>query len=94
MRTQVQAVRDQEHRLFEAELSARLDALFRQCPALSGFAVQADGVVGELTCHPAVWGDQAELISEMIAEALAELAEERPDAASRLLGRTFARSLH
>lgn len=94
MRTQIQPVRDPDLGRFEAELSARLESLFRQCPSLCGFAVRADGAVSELTCHPAAYGELAQNIGETIAGVLTELADERPEAAPRLLGRTFARTMH
>jgi hypothetical protein len=78
------------------DLNERLNALFRRCPELHGFAVRLDRPIPcELTCYPPPQhGEQAEAALAEIAQMLSELLDERPEAASLLRGRTFARTLH
>jgi hypothetical protein len=77
------------------DLNERLQALFRRCPELHGFAVRLDRPIPcELTCHPPQHAEQAEAALGEVAQMLSELLEERPEAAAVLRGRTFARTLH
>lgn len=93
----------------EADLAARVDMLFRRCPALCGFSVQegskitrerawdhleGDLFVADLACHPALDADRSAELCEVISHTLMELVDERPEMAELLPGRTFARSLH
>lgn len=82
-------------REFEQDLSARLEMLFRRCPALCGFTVQADGPMpSHVTCSPVQNQEQAEALYGEVAEMLLELADECPEEAELLHGRTFARTVH
>lgn len=82
-------------REFEQDLSVRLEMLFRRCPALCGFTVQSDGPLPSLlTCSPALTEEAAEAMLGEVAQMLLELAEECPEGARLLQGRTFARVLH
>ena len=75
------------------EIRERLEALFRRCPELHGFAVRMDSPLPwHLSCHPTKHGEQAAL--REIAQMLIELLDERPEAAELLRGRTFARTMH
>jgi hypothetical protein len=93
----------------ESDLAARLESLFRRCPALHGFSVQpgstlsrARAVAGlqddlylaDVVSHWPLSGEQADTLVDEISLALLELVEERPEAAELLRGRTFARTLH
>lgn len=95
--------------VLETDLAARLETLFRRCPALHGFSVQQgarvtrdrvaqhlkdDLFLADVACHQPVGGDQAVELVEEIAQALLELVEEQPQASEVLRGRTFARRLH
>jgi hypothetical protein len=78
-------------------LAARLDLLFAHCPALSGFAVRVeDGalLLTDVGISPQLGAAQHNEVIERIEAALAELLDERPEAAELLRGRTFARTLH
>lgn len=92
----------------EADLAARIDVLFRRCPALCGFSVQqgskltrerawdhldGDLFLADLACHPALDADRSAELCEAISHALLELVDERPEMAELLPGRTFARTL-
>ena len=95
MNALLQAKRDPQRERFEADLTARLEALFEQCPELCGFAVDEAGMIAsQLTCHPERGHEQAEALLGEIANMLLEFFEERPEAAELLRGRTFARTLH
>jgi len=77
----------------ETLLHARIDALFRRLPMLCGFAVAEDLLLTDVAIS--TWPGYiagADLYGE-IADALAELAAESPDAMELLRGRTFARTL-
>jgi hypothetical protein len=93
----------------ESDLVARMDNLFRRCPALHGFSVQPassvtrerivqglqdDLYLADVVAHWPLSGEQAETLVEEISQALVELVEERPEASALLRGRTFARTLH
>jgi hypothetical protein len=72
---------------------SRIAALFEEVPMLSGFCVQDDLSVTELTVYTwPGWSASPEL-REDIARFLHEMVEARPDVAELLRGRTFARSL-
>ena len=102
-------VQDLQLLRLEADLTARMETLFRRFPVLCGFSVQegsrltqerawdhldGDLFLADLECHPQLNRDQSEALCEEIAHALLELVEEQPDAVELLPGRTFARTMH
>lgn len=93
----------------EAEVAARIAELFERHPALRGFSVQPgpqlarersaaslanELVLSDLAFYPEQDHEDAVAQRDEISAALAELMDERPEAAALLSGRTFARSLH
>ena len=100
----------EEQRLrLEADLAARIEILFRRCPALCGFSVQeaskvtreraaehleGDLFLADIACHPALDDDRSAELCEAISLTLLEIVEEHPELAELLPGRTFARTLH
>ena len=90
----------------DADVSAQITALFARCPELCGFSVQvkvmAEGsAAGEeelfvtaISIAPRLSKEQYSEIFEQISSTLTELMGERPEAATLLRGRTFARVLH
>jgi hypothetical protein len=95
MNALLQGIGDPQRRRFEEDLSARLEVLFRRCPALCGFTVQDEAPMpAHLTCHPAQNTEQAEEMLGEVAQMLLELVEERPEGVLLLHGRTFARTVH
>ena len=90
----------------DADVSSQIKALFNRCPELCGFSVQvkvcADASPGEeeelfvtaISINPRLSKEQYGEIFEQISGALTELLGERPEAATLLRGRTFARTLH
>jgi hypothetical protein len=90
----------------DADVSSQIQALFNRCPELCGFSVQvkvcADArpsaeeelFVTAISIVPRLTKEQYGEIFEQISGALTELLGERPEAATLLRGRTFARTLH
>ena len=78
----------------EARVARHLHELFRRLPMLSGFWLGENFEVAELSvfCWPG-YTPGAELYDE-VAQSLADLAEERPEALQAMRGRTFARTVH
>jgi hypothetical protein len=93
----------------EADLGARVQALFGRCPELCGFLVEervVEAPVGEsgarelelyiagIDVFPALGSAQSETLVAQISAALADLLEDSPEAADLLAGRTFVRTMH
>lgn len=76
------------------EVNDMMSTLFQRYPALCGFSVKEDLSFSNVACHPALVGDEAQILCEEISAALGELIEERPEAAELLRGRTLARIFH
>ena len=95
MNTLLQRSQDPQLQRFEADLAARVDALFGRCPALCGFSVQqGEPDLLDLTCYPTPDRARAELILGEVSQMLFDLVDEQPEAAELLRGRTFARMFH
>lgn len=93
----------------EANVSAKIRALFARCPTLHGFSVQdramlprdvdqtripdADLFVTEIGVFPKL-DSQFDEIYDEITLAISDLVHEQPQAYDILRGRTFARTLH
>ena len=78
----------------EAIVARHMDELFQRLPMLSGFWLQHDFKVAELSIF--TWpGDTAgHDVYEEVMQSLIELAEEYPEAVQLMRGRTFARAVH
>ena len=77
----------------EAVIEGRVGALFRNIPELCGFSVAEDLRPAQVTVHS--WPGYVagtDLYKEILT-AIADLVEERAEAAELLSGRTFARRL-
>jgi len=81
---------------FESALEARVQQLFGRCPEMCAFSVEMGGqpAVLDLTCYPAPAAARMEVIHGEVSGMLSELAEEEPEVAELLRGRTFARTVH
>ena len=93
----------------EADVEAKIRALFARCPTLHGFSVQdramlprdldqsripdADLFVTEIGVFPKLESQYDEIYDE-ITLAISDLVKDQPQAYDFLRGRTFARSLH
>ena len=95
--------------LVQADVEARMRALFARCPALCGFAIQdrgslpagvagpipdADLYVTEIGIYPKLDAGQHGELYDEISSAISALVQAQPDACDLLRGRTFARTLH
>ena len=109
METRQQVAQDPQLGKLEAALAERMSMLFRRCPMLCGFSVQEGSrlareraagpltgslFLADLTCHRRIDEEQAAELCEVIADALLDLMDERPETAELMTGRTFARNLH
>ena len=94
METTSQRSQDLRRRRSAALVEQHIEALFRRLPMLVGFSLRDDLEVRDIAFDtwPGYTAGQ-DLYDEM-AQALADLAEERPDAVELLRGRTFARAFH
>ena len=89
-----------------ADVSSQIEALFERCPELCGFSVQvkvlAEGrpsdedelFVTAISIVPRLSKEQYSEIFEQISATLTDLIGERPETATLLQGRTFARVRH
>lgn len=93
----------------EANVDAKIRALFMRCPSLHGFSVQdramlpsnidqtkipdADLFVTEIGLFPKL-DSQFDEIYDEITLAISDLVHEQPQAYDFLRGKTFARTLH
>jgi hypothetical protein len=87
-------LQEQRRSRAEAIVEEHIHALFRRLPMLSGFSLREDLEFADVSVHG--WPGYTaggELYHELV-EALADLAEERPDAVELMRGRTFARAFH
>ena len=78
----------------EAALEAHIAEIFRRTPVLAGFAIRGDLEFDDVSVYS--WSGytaDGQLYQDLV-EALAEFADERPDAVNLLRGRTFARAFH
>jgi len=78
----------------EAIVSQHIHQLFQRLPMLSGFCLQPDLEVAELSVFTWPGYTAGRELYEEVMQALVELAEERPDAVPLMRGRTFARAVH
>jgi hypothetical protein len=82
-----------QHQRARQIFNARIAALFEELPMLSGFYVEADLNVSDLSIHTWPGWSATPALREDIARYLQDVVEERPEVAELLRGRTFARSL-
>ena len=78
----------------EAIVTRHIHQLFQRLPMLSGFCLQPDLEVAELSVFTWPGYTAGRELYEEVMQALVELAEERPDAVPLMRGRTFARAVH
>jgi hypothetical protein len=92
----------------EASLRAGVETIFERCAALSGFSIderlvsedrnrgvrECELYVSAVAAYPELGSAQAEGFIGEISGVLAELLDQRPQAADLLAGRTFARAWH
>jgi len=109
MKTQVDRIEDLRHSRFEADLEARINALFFRCPTLSGFSVRdaanrsrdrlapehvSELFVTDVSVYPLTGLEASGALCNEIVAVLVELIDECPVASELLRERTFARVFH
>jgi len=98
-----------DSKTLEANVEAKMRALFARCPTLHGFSVQdrgmlprdvdknripdADLFITEIGVFPKLESQDDEIHDE-ITLAISDLVQDQPHAYDYLRGRTFARTLH
>lgn len=78
----------------EAIVARHVDELFQRLPMLSGFWLQPDLDVAELSVFSWPGYTAGPELHEEVTQSLVRLADERPEALQLMRGRTFARALH
>lgn len=78
----------------EAIVAQHVHELFQRLPMLSGFWLQPDLEVAELSVSTWPGYTAGRDLYEEVMQSLADLAEERPEAVQLMCGRTFARAVH
>jgi hypothetical protein len=78
----------------EAILARHVSELFQRLPMLTGFWLQPDLEVKELSIFTWPGYTAGRELYEEVMESLVDLAEERPEAVQLMRGRTFARAVH
>jgi hypothetical protein len=94
MKSSEQQCVEHEGKAAEEIVESHLAALFGRLPTLCGFALRQDLEVTEVTVHSWPGYVAGEDLYEDLLQGLADLADERPDAALLMRGRTFARMVH
>jgi hypothetical protein len=78
----------------EAIVSRHVHELFKRLPMLSGFWLRPDLKVAELSVFTWPGYTAGAGLYEAVMQSLVEFAEECPEAAQLMRGRTFARAVH
>ena len=94
MKTSETRLQEQRRSRAEAIVEEHVHALFRRLPMLSGFSLRDDLEFDDVVVHGWPGYTAGSELYQELGEALADLAEERPDAVELMRGRTFARALH
>jgi hypothetical protein len=94
MKASEQRPQELERKRTEEIVESHLAALFGRFPMLYGFALRHDLEVTEVTVHGWPGYGAGQDLYQALLQGLADLAEERPDAALLMRGRTFARTVH
>ncbi len=82
------------HQQTEAIVTRHVDELFKRLPMLSGFLLQPDLKVTELSVFTWPGYTAGRDLYEEVMQSLDDLAEELPEAVQLMRGRTFARTVH
>jgi hypothetical protein len=94
MKSSEQRSQEPKRKGVEDMVESHLAALFERLPMLCGFALRHDCEVTDVTVHTWPGYTAGEDLYEQLMQGLVDLAEEQPDAALLMRGRTFARMVH
>jgi len=94
MKTPEQRLREARRPDTEAAVANHLAALFERMPMLCGFVLRHDFEIAEVSvCTWPGYTAGQDLYDDLL-QALADFAEERPEAVQLMRGRSFARAIH
>jgi hypothetical protein len=94
MKSSTQRSEELRRQRSQALVETHIAAIFQRMPMLAGFSLRQDLEVTDIAIS--TWPGQSagEELYEDLMQALADLAEERPEAVEVLRGHTFARAFH
>ena len=94
MKTTQTRLSEERRQRAQATVEKHLLALFERMPMLCGFSVRHDLELDEVSVFTWPGYSAGSELYEDLVQALADLAEERPEVVEVLRGRTFARAFH
>jgi hypothetical protein len=94
MKSSEQRYEELKRQRAEAIVESHLAALLKRLPMLCGFTLRRDLEATDVTVHSWSGYTAGEDLYEDLMQGLVDLAEQRPDAAILMRGRTFARMVH
>ena len=94
MKSSQQRLPGSSHQRAEAIAERHLAELFARMPMLCGFALRQDLEVTDVSVYTWPGYTAGEDLYKELMQALADLADERPEAVELMRGRTFARAFH
>ena len=94
MKPSEQCLREARRQHTEAIIARHVRQLFQRLPMLSGFWLQPDLEVAELSVFTWPGYTAGRDLYEEVMQSLVDVAEERPEAVALMRGRTFARAVH
>ena len=94
MNTSEQRLSEARRQHNEAIVARHVRELFQRLPMLSGFWLQPDLEVAELSVFSWPGYTASRDLYEEVMQSLVDLADERPEAVQLMRGRTFARAVH
>jgi hypothetical protein len=94
MKISEQRLNEARRQQTEAIVARHVDELFQRLPMLSGFWLEPNLELAELSIFSWPGCNAGRDLGEEVMQSLVELAEERPEAVELMRGRTFARAVH
>jgi hypothetical protein len=94
MKTSERILNDVRLQHTEAIIARHMGALFHRLPMLTGFLLQPDLEVAELSIFSWPGYTAVHDLHDEVMQSLVDLAAERPEAVQLMVGRTFARAVH
>jgi hypothetical protein len=94
MKTAEQRQSEARRQHTEAIVARHVRELFQRLPMLAGFWLRPDLEVDELSVFTWPGCTAGRDLYEEVMRSLVDLAEERPEAAQLMRGRSFARAVH
>lgn len=94
MKSSTQRSEELRRQRSQAVVETHIAAIFQRMPMLSGFSLRHDLEVTDIAISTWPGCTAGQELYEDLMQALADFAEERPDAVEVLRGRSFARAFH